>query len=162
LLCFCPPFLPVLWWLLPPPSLLLSLRCVCVYPLPVFVPRAELCSLRWLSCADVRRSGIDPTVSGTTAVAALVDGYNLHVANCGDSRGIMLRGVGDGTGGLVPHAVTIDHKPSRPQERDRVASNRDARVYQESQVGGRCGWVAGVCGWQAWCSGLGGRVGLRV
>ncbi|KAF0692072.1 hypothetical protein As57867_016730, partial [Aphanomyces stellatus] len=51
---------------------------------------------------------------GTTAVAALVRGNTIFVANAGDSRAILIKKSGD----VV--ALSSDHKPNRPDERERV------------------------------------------
>ena len=61
-----------------------------------------------LGLSGVKRAGIDPKVSGTTAVVALVDGSTLHVANCGDSRGIIVRGAaGDAVVRPRPPALVV-------------------------------------------------------
>merc|ERR1739841_349273 len=52
--------------------------------------------------------------SGTTAVAALVAGGALHVANVGDSRAVLRRVSG------VVEAVTTDHSPFDSTERARI------------------------------------------
>ncbi|KAI9076095.1 hypothetical protein K1719_041956 [Acacia pycnantha] len=50
---------------------------------------------------------------GSTAVVVVVGSDQLVVANCGDSRAVLCRG-----GVALP--LSIDHKPNRPDERERV------------------------------------------
>ncbi|KAK3137950.1 hypothetical protein QOZ80_5AG0362490 [Eleusine coracana subsp. coracana] len=50
---------------------------------------------------------------GSTAVVAVVGHRRIVVANCGDSRAVLSRG-----GVAVP--LSTDHKPDRPDERERV------------------------------------------
>ncbi|PON41970.1 Protein phosphatase 2C [Trema orientale] len=50
---------------------------------------------------------------GSTAVVAIVAKGTIVVANCGDSRAVLCR---DG----VPMPLSRDHKPDRPDERERV------------------------------------------
>lgn len=54
------------------------------------------------------------TVSGTTALIALLEGSRLVVANVGDSRGVMC----DGKGKVIP--LSFDHKPQQMRERKRI------------------------------------------
>ena len=54
-----------------------------------------------------------PTLVGCTAVAALLRGGMLTVANVGDSRCVLSR-AGRAT------AMTADHQPDLPDERDRI------------------------------------------
>lgn len=60
---------------------------------------------------------VDASVSGTTAVACLMQGQQMQVANCGDSRAIIARRQG---GKLVAHDLTIDQKPDTPAEKVRI------------------------------------------
>jgi len=55
--------------------------------------------------------------SGTTCVAMLIRGNDIWVANVGDSRAVMARRVGDHIEGIP---LTRDHKPSEPDERERI------------------------------------------
>ncbi|XP_071709745.1 protein phosphatase 2C 51-like [Rutidosis leptorrhynchoides] len=50
---------------------------------------------------------------GSTAVVAVVGDHEIVVANCGDSRAVLSRG-----GVSVP--LSIDHKPDRPDELERI------------------------------------------
>jgi serine/threonine protein phosphatase PrpC len=63
--------------------------------------------------------GVDTSLSGTTAVFALVRSDELTVLNAGDSR--LMLGVRDPrTGKVVPREVTIDNKPDDPKEQARI------------------------------------------
>lgn len=61
---------------------------------------------------------IDASVSGTTAVACLIQGNKALVGNCGDSRAIIARRGKNGK--LVAHDLTEDQKPDTPAERARI------------------------------------------
>lgn len=61
---------------------------------------------------------MDASVSGTTAVCALMGGDTMWVANAGDSRAIVARRGPKGT--LVTHDLTQDQKPDTPQEKERI------------------------------------------
>lgn len=63
---------------------------------------------------EVARSCHPPLDDGTTAVAALVIGDHLWVANAGDSRAVLVQQEG--------HVVAMseDHKPNRPDETARI------------------------------------------
>ncbi|XP_065833467.1 protein phosphatase 1A-like isoform X2 [Oscarella lobularis] len=52
--------------------------------------------------------------SGSTAIACFVTTTHIVFINCGDSRAVLCGG-----DGLVSHA-TIDHKPTLPEERERI------------------------------------------
>lgn len=69
-------------------------------------------------CHQVLISGkIDSSFSGTTAVCTYVQGNKIYCANAGDSR-CVLGSVEDGA--WVARDLSIDHKPSRPDERQRI------------------------------------------
>ena len=53
-------------------------------------------------------------MDGTTAVAALIHGQTVYVANAGDSRGILVQ-----RGGKA-YPLSIDHKPCREDEEKRI------------------------------------------
>ncbi|KAK3127882.1 hypothetical protein QOZ80_7AG0579680 [Eleusine coracana subsp. coracana] len=76
--------------------------------------------------------GVDDSMSGTTAVAALVAGGALHVANVGDSRAVA--GVWR-DGRVVAEDLSWDQTPFRADERARVKAC-DARVMSVEQVEG--------------------------
>lgn len=98
---------------------------------------------------ELRRSGIECSESGSTAVTALKRGNDLYVANVGDSRCVLAR---EGEGGrLEALPMSIDHKPDRKDERERILKNRGvvepirafngryvgpARVWTKKQVAG--------------------------
>ena len=62
---------------------------------------------------------IDASVSGTTAVACLLQGNKALIGNAGDSRAIIAR-KGKKPGKLVAHDLTEDQKPDTPAERVRI------------------------------------------
>ncbi|CAN6200048.1 unnamed protein product [Urochloa humidicola] len=87
-------------------------------------------------------AGVDDSMSGTTAVAALVAGGALHVANVGDSRAVA--GVWR-AGRVVAEDLSWDQTPFRADERARVKAC-GARVMSVEQVEGMRdpeseGWV---------------------
>ena len=68
-------------------------------------------------------SHCDAGVSGTTAVAALVRGNRMWLANAGDSRAILVRQRQTAGGKGMTYApvdLTIDHKPDTPDEMRRI------------------------------------------
>ena len=65
--------------------------------------------------------------SGTTAICALITEQYLILSNCGDSRGILSRGG-------RPAMATRDHKPSNPEERERIQVRRGGK----RRVAGKC------------------------
>ncbi|OMO88419.1 phosphatase 2C (PP2C)-like protein [Corchorus capsularis] len=64
---------------------------------------------------EVNRGRLGEEMVGSTAVVAVVGKGKLVVANCGDSRAVLWRGG-------VAVALSIDHKPDRPDELERVES----------------------------------------
>lgn len=63
------------------------------------------------------QSQIDSSLSGTTAVIALLRGKDLLLAHCGDSRAVVGRRQGSK---LVAAAMTEDHKPETADEKRRI------------------------------------------
>ncbi|KAE8675418.1 putative protein phosphatase 2C 48 [Hibiscus syriacus] len=61
---------------------------------------------------------IDSFHSGTTALTIVRQGDLIFVANVGDSRAVLATTSDDGT--LVPVQLTVDFKPSLPQEAERI------------------------------------------
>ena len=83
-------------------------------------------------------------MSGTTAVAALLTGEVVHVANLGDSRAIL--GVWGEDGQIEGSAISEDHVPLRRDEYDRVKAAGARCVTAERWI--LCGeGVNGVCEW---------------
>ncbi|OMP08483.1 phosphatase 2C (PP2C)-like protein [Corchorus olitorius] len=64
---------------------------------------------------EVNRGRLGEEMVGSTAVVAVVGKGKLVVANCGDSRAVLSRGG-------VAVALSINHKPDRPDELERVES----------------------------------------
>lgn len=112
---------------------------------------------------DMRQSGFDASLSGTTACCVLVVGRKVLVASTGDSRCVVARrragasaaasagtGSASAEGGSVSAALdstievvplTWDAKPSLPEEEKRIAMAGACQA-------GCCGVLAGA-GWQA-------------
>ncbi|XP_038709481.1 protein phosphatase 2C 51-like [Tripterygium wilfordii] len=59
---------------------------------------------------------VSDKMMGSTAVVAVVGKEVVVVANCGDSRAVISRGG-------APVALSVDHKPDRPDELDRIEAN---------------------------------------
>ena len=70
----------------------------------------------------LKTSGIDVTLSGSTACTALKRGRQLLVANVGDSRAV-LGTLDERTGRVVARDLSVDHKPDDAKERHRIESN---------------------------------------
>mmetsp|Transcript_18531 Transcript_18531/g.30975 ORF Transcript_18531/g.30975 Transcript_18531/m.30975 type:complete len:416 (+) Transcript_18531:154-1401(+) len=81
------------------------------------------------TCAALRESFVsvddslakhaDASVSGTTAVACLIRGNHMWLANSGDSRAIIARQIPN-TNNLKSIDLTRDHKPDCPDEMRRI------------------------------------------
>eukprot|EP00742_Colponemidia_sp_Colp-10_P002332 GILJ01002488.1.p1 GENE.GILJ01002488.1~~GILJ01002488.1.p1 ORF type:complete len:365 (-),score=51.72 GILJ01002488.1:87-1181(-) len=82
---------------------------------------------------EMKRSGIDVSFSGTTAVLAIMDHTELIVASVGDSRAILAQQTADN--GLIATPLTIDQKPENPKERQRVIAS-GGRVEQMQDENG--------------------------
>jgi serine/threonine protein phosphatase PrpC len=88
--------------------------------------------------AALHRSPIDDSLSGTTAVVALLRGATLYLSNVGDSRavaGVARPPPPDGFGGVAAVPLSWDHTPFRKDEYDRVR-RAGARVLTLDQVEG--------------------------
>lgn len=92
---------------------------------------------------ELRRSGIEVSESGSTAVTALKRGNDLYVANVGDSRCVLARE--SDSGRLEAFAMSDDHKPDRKDERERIVKNRGAvepiRAFNGRYVGPARVWT---------------------
>ncbi|GMF14910.1 unnamed protein product [Phytophthora lilii] len=73
-------------------------------------------------------SAIDISVSGTTAVAMLVRGKDVFIANIGDSRAVVAS-YSNEEQRYVLHCETKDHKPDVPEECARIERN-NGRVFE--------------------------------
>ena len=99
---------------------------------------------------DVRTSGVDCSRSGTTSTVALVVGNRLFVASAGDSRAVL--GVTDETEPngerLRAEPLSIDHRPSRPSEKERLieAGGRvePRRAYNGNFIGEERLWLKDI------------------
>ena len=86
-------------------------------------------------CSDeTTKQGVDPVVSGTTCVAVLFDGKQMHIANVGDSRAI-IGTIDPDKKVLKADPLTDDHKPQRPDERARLEQS-SALLLTEREVRG--------------------------
>ncbi|OMO85928.1 phosphatase 2C (PP2C)-like protein [Corchorus capsularis] len=61
--------------------------------------------------------------AGSTAVVAILTPHHVVVANCGDSRAVLCR-----AGKPIP--LSLDHKPERPDEQERIQAAGGKLVYQ--------------------------------
>jgi serine/threonine protein phosphatase PrpC len=90
------------------------------------------------------RSGIDVSLSGTTAVVAFLANLNLTVGSLGDSRCVL--GAVDTDGSTLEesreiHAVqlSVDQKPHHQQELERIQRNGGKVAKLQNQYGTRIG-----------------------
>lgn len=74
---------------------------------------------------------IDVNFSGTTAVSVFISGKSCICANCGDSRAVIGRITRTGWEAI---ALTKDHKPDVPEERERIERNNGV-IHPYSQPG---------------------------
>ncbi|XP_040377243.1 probable protein phosphatase 2C 12 [Oryza brachyantha] len=72
------------------------------------------------------QANLDCSFSGTTAVCAIKQGKDLVVANLGDSRAVLA--TMSETGYLQAVQLTVDHKPSVPEEAARIKRS-EGRVF---------------------------------
>lgn len=63
---------------------------------------------------------IDTEFSGTTLSMAIIRGNRITGVNIGDSRVIIGKDSGDGSGKLLAEEFTTDHKPDSPNEKERI------------------------------------------
>jgi len=67
--------------------------------------------------AELEKTGIDIKCSGATCVICVKQGRTLMVGNLGDSKCVLGRRT---NGIIIPQPLTTDHKPDRPDERQRI------------------------------------------
>ncbi|CAN8259073.1 unnamed protein product [Cochlearia groenlandica] len=70
---------------------------------------------------------IDSYCSGCTALTAVLQGNHLVIANAGDSRAIIATTCEEGNS-LVPVQLSVDFKPSIPEEAERIKQS-DGRLF---------------------------------
>lgn len=70
--------------------------------------------------SDLCKSHIDINFSGTTCVTCLIHDNVIYTANSGDSRAIIISAA---SSKLESKALSRDHKPDDPSEKQRIVSN---------------------------------------
>ncbi|KAK1294363.1 putative protein phosphatase 2C 35 [Acorus calamus] len=83
--------------------------------------------------SELHESEVDDSMSGTTAITAIVSGDTLFVANVGDSRAVIA--VRNEGGGVIAEDLSSDQTPFRKDEYERVRMC-GARVLSVDQVEG--------------------------
>ncbi len=101
------------------------------HPEEAFASAFETLHRRFVSPATAK-TGVDVSVSGTTAVGIMLHGGAWVCANVGDSRAMVA--ARNAHFGLVAKALSSDHKPQRPDERARI-SRTGAKILSEKQLG---------------------------
>ncbi|KAG1657206.1 hypothetical protein FOA52_008239 [Chlamydomonas sp. UWO 241] len=100
-----------------------------------FVVSPETAYMRAMVATNLQlraRHDIDDSMSGTTAIAALLRGRTIYVANVGDSRAVIAERKGDR---LIAQDLSFDQTPFRRDECDRV-KRCGARVLTLDQLEG--------------------------
>eukprot|EP00753_Platysulcus_tardus_P014141 PLAT4122.1.p1 GENE.PLAT4122.1~~PLAT4122.1.p1 ORF type:complete len:334 (+),score=196.38 PLAT4122.1:30-1031(+) len=110
-----------------------------VFTHPKFIDEPDVAmkeSFLAIEKALLRDASIETEFSGSTAVLSIIRGDDMWVANIGDSR-LTLASVGAGRK-LKAAAVSIDHKPDSPGEKDRIlaAGGRVFAVEYDDGVDG--------------------------
>ncbi|KAF8392496.1 hypothetical protein HHK36_022838 [Tetracentron sinense] len=82
--------------------------------------------------SELKKSQIQDSDSGTTAITVLVSGDTLYVANVGDSRTVLAVRSGNS---VIAEDLSYDHKPIRKDEYERVKLC-GATVLSKDQVDG--------------------------
>ena len=68
-----------------------------------------------------RKNPLDFDSSGTCAISVLIIGNQCYIINLGDSRAVI--GTLQEGGQKVAYQMSIDHKPDRQEEKDRIEKN---------------------------------------
>lgn len=77
---------------------------------------------------------VDRTFSGTTAVAVLLHKDRLVCANVGDSRAVLCSKDGERDGFVLARPLSVDHKPSRPDEKARIEAAPNSIIHSEVAI----------------------------
>ncbi|KAI8467338.1 MAG: phosphatase 2C-like domain-containing protein [Monoraphidium minutum] len=85
---------------------------------------------------NLTKAGVNLAASGTTASVAYQLGNRLWIASAGDSRAVLCSRASPGSGRFRARPLTIDHRPRRPCERERVQA-AGARVHPKRLASGR-------------------------
>ncbi|RWR95263.1 putative protein phosphatase 2C 34 [Cinnamomum micranthum f. kanehirae] len=81
-----------------------------------------------------KNRSLDSYHSGTTALTVVKQGDVVVIANVGDSRAVLATTMDDGN--LVPVQLTVDFKPSLPQEAERITQCKGRYGYQTGETPG--------------------------
>ncbi|TQD69371.1 hypothetical protein C1H46_045096 [Malus baccata] len=81
---------------------------------------------------------IDSFYSGTTALSIVRQGELIFIANVGDSRAVLATTLDDGS--LMPVQLTVDFKPSLPQEAERIIQSNGQVFCLEDEPGVQRVW----------------------
>ncbi|KAM1353719.1 hypothetical protein ACFX2H_033168 [Malus domestica] len=81
---------------------------------------------------------IDSFYSGTTALSIVRQGELIFIANVGDSRAVLATTLDDGS--LTPVQLTVDFKPSLPQEAERIIQSNGRVFCLEDEPGVQRVW----------------------
>ncbi|XP_078446495.1 putative protein phosphatase 2C 41 isoform X1 [Wolffia australiana] len=90
------------------------------------------------ACAAMDREislskSLDPFYSGSTALTAIIQGDLLVLANVGDSRAVLA--TSDASGRPVPVQLSLDFKPSLPEEAERIKASKGQVFCLEDEPG---------------------------
>lgn len=99
-------------------------------PFNALISSFEVMHRKFIS-PSTQRTGVDTAVSGSTAVAVLINGNQFVCANVGDSRAMI--GSRGPRGSTISKALSSDHKPHRPDERARISKSH-AKVRTRLQL----------------------------
>lgn len=93
----------------------------CKEYLPIFLKNNNYDARKAFSAMqnDLLACDFDVRCSGATCVLILIINGKLIISNCGDSRAVLARRNQNGTSFLA-HALTVDHKPDRADEKKRI------------------------------------------
>jgi integrin-linked kinase-associated serine/threonine phosphatase 2C len=71
--------------------------------------------------SQFRKNPIDYDSSGSCGIMVLIIGNQCYIINLGDSRAVI--GAVNATSQKVAYQMSIDHKPNRPEEKERIEKN---------------------------------------
>jgi len=97
---------------------LVSQECVRLFPPLLSLHNEQLKEVFLAIQKTLVEGSLDVRCSGATCVLVHLEGNHLRIANCGDSRCVLGRRSPDGSIMGVP--LSSDHKPERPDEKERI------------------------------------------